>query len=260
VSDNYFAQLQMLSLSAEDGIAEARLKMDRIAEIFQSRPEQDGWIRAFSEMRKNFPVEAFKAAGAFAVDVSDTPSILPEELHNDSYGFVRGNYLVYSGRFVYPVKDVKGHVAGWCGYDMFEDPKYLDSKNYGYSAKDALFYGAEMLPTYYRNTRPVFVVEGIVCCLWLRSQGFQALASLGSYLTPYMVTVLKRFGNRCIVIPDADEAGTKYRKQVRQVLPHARCLQSCVAKDIDDSRLAYPNLAEELSKLEKPFGRSHIFA
>ena len=259
MSANYFAQLQMLSLASQDDIAEARLKLDRIAEIFQQRPEQELWLQVFSELRKGLPVSALKQAGAFAVDVYDSPSLLPEELRNDSLGFVQGEHLVYSGRFVYPVKDTRGHVAGWCGYDMFETPKYLDSKNYGYSAKDALFFGAEMLPTYYRNTKPVFVVEGIVCCLWLRSQGFQALASLGSYLTPYMITVLRRFGRRCIVIPDADEAGNKYRHQVRTALPMARCVQSSVAKDIDDSRIAYENLAEEIHKLESPFGVSKVF-
>lgn len=260
MTDNYFAQLQMLSISSDTSIADTRLKLDRIAHIFQSRPEQEEWINAFAYLRNGFPVEAFKQAGAFAVDFYDTPSILPEELQHDSLGFVSGDHLVYRGRFVYPVKDTKGHVAGWCGYDAYENPKYLDSKNYGYSAKDALFFGAEMLPTYYRSSRPIFVVEGIVCCLWLRSQGFQALASLGSYLTPYMVVVLKRFGRRCIVIPDSDEAGTKYRHQVKMSLPMARCVQSCVAKDIDDSRQVYPKLAEELHKLESPFGRSVIFA
>lgn len=259
MSSNIFAELQMLSIASKDSVLEARLKMDRIVEIFKSRPEYMEWLQKFAYLREDFPVEAFVEADAFGVDFYDTPAILPEELHHDSLGFVRGDHLVYQGRFVYPVKDIKGHVAGWCGYDPTELPKYLDSQNYGYSAKNALFYGAEKLPQYYASSRPVFVVEGIVCCLWLRSQGFQALASLGSYLTPYMITVLKRFGSRCIVIPDADSAGTKYRQQVRRVLPLARCVQSCVAKDIDDSRLVCNTLAEELRILEQPFGRSRIF-
>jgi hypothetical protein len=259
MNDNYFAELQMLSMSSQNTIVETRLKLDRIAEIFQNRPEQEEWLEAFAYLRHGFPVEALKAAGAFAVNYYDTPSLLPEELQHDSLGFVSQSHLVFRGRLVYPVKDTQGHVAGWCGYDMYEQPKYLDSVNYGYHAKDALFYGAEALPTYYRNNRTVFVVEGIVCCLWLRSQGFQALASLGSYLTPYMVTILKRLGRRCVIIPDADEAGLKYRKQVSKLLPVARCLQSCIAKDIDDSRQLCPDLAGEIRKLEAPFGRSKLF-
>lgn len=260
MNENYFAQLQMLSMATDDSVAKARIKMDKIAEIFQNRPEQREWIEAFAWLRADFPVDALIHAGGFAVNFHDTPSLLPEELQHDSLGFVREKHLVYRGRFVYPVKDMHGHVAGWCGYDAFENPKYLDSTNYGYSAKDALFYGAEMLPAYYRSSRPVFIVEGIVCCLWLRSKGFQALSSLGSYLTAYMAVVLRRLGRRCIVIPDADDAGTKYRRQVEKSLPLARCVQSCVAKDIDDSRQVFPTLAEELHKLESPFGRSRVFA
>lgn len=259
MDNTYFSQLQMLSISSNNSIADTRLKLNEIARIFQSRPEQDVWIEAFASLRGNFPVAALKDAGAFAVDCDDTPSLLPEELQHDSLGFVSGQHLVFRGRFVYPVKDTKGNVAGWCGYDAFENPKYLDSKNYGYSAKDSLFFGAEMLPVYYRSKRTVFVVEGIVCCLWLRSQGFQALASLGSYLTPYMVAILRRFGSRCIVIPDSDEAGTKYRRQVAACLPLAKCVQSCVAKDIDDSRQKCSSLADELRRLEHPFSRSSLF-
>lgn len=259
VDNNYFSMLQMQSIMNDNTIAESRKKLDRIKEIYLSRPEQKDWINAFAKLRKDFPVQALIDAEAFAVEVNDTPSILPEELRHDSLGFVSFNRMVFGGRFVYPVKDTKGHVAGWCGYDAFCAPKYLDSHNYGYKAKSGLFYGSEKLEEYYRSDRTVFIVEGIVCCLWLRSHGFQSLSSLGSYLTPYMITVLKRFGSRCVVIPDSDRAGTSYRLQVERCLPRARCLQSCVAKDVDDSRVVYPGLEEEFRKLERPFGRSTIY-
>ena len=97
MSDNYFAQLQMLSMSANDSIADARLKLDRIAEIFQSRPEQREWIEGFAWLRKDFPVDALIQAGAFAVNFYDTPSLLPEELQHDSLGFVKDSHLVFRG-------------------------------------------------------------------------------------------------------------------------------------------------------------------
>lgn len=260
VDQNYFARLQMQTLMSDTTIADTRLKLDQIADIYKRRPEQEGWIKAFAMLRKNFPVQALLDADAFAVEINDTPYLLPEELQHDALGFVSGSHMVFSGRFVYPIKDTKGHVAGWCGYDAFGLPKYLDSHNYGYKAKSGLFYGSERLEEYYRSTRTVFVVEGIVCCLWLRSQGFQALASLGSYLTPYMIATLNRFGRRCVVLPDSDLAGTNYRKQVARYLPKALCLQSRIAKDVDDSRVIYPALADEIRKLERPFGRSEVYA
>lgn len=255
-----FAELQRLSMNEGNEVAESRKKLDAIAEFFRGIPRQDEFIEFFAKLRHNFPKQALVDAGAFAVPHDYNAYMLPEELRHESLGFCRDVECIYAGRFVYPVYDTKGHVAGWCGYDPYEQPKYLDSTNFGYSAKNGLFYGSEKLPEYYRSGKPVIVVEGIVCCLWLRSQGFQSLASLGSYLTPYMVTVLKRFGRNCIVIPDADEAGTKYRAQVKRQLPIAKCVQSCVAKDIDDSRKVNPNLAEEVDKIIKPFGTSKCFA
>ncbi len=255
-----FAELQRLTMEHGDTVAQSRLQLDRIAQMFRDIPDQHLYMKFFAALRKNFPLQALYDAGAFAVPEDYTVYFLPEELRHDSYGMCRDNTLVYAGRFVYPVHDTRGHVAGWCGYDAAGDPKYLDSTNYGYSAKDGLFYGAEKLPEYYRSTEPVIVVEGIVCCLWLRSEGFQALASLGSHLTPYMISTLKRFGTRCVVIPDADEAGNKYRRQVSRTLPQARCLQSCIAKDIDDSRQVNPDLAVEVRKAIQPFGKSACFA
>lgn len=256
-----FAELQRLSIQGGNSVAESRLKLDEIARICREEiPRQDDFIHAFAILRNNFPEQALRDAGAFAVPHDYTPFFLPEELRHDSFGFCRDSVLIYAGRFVYPVYDTKGHVAGWCGYDAYETPKYLDSTNYGYSAKNGLFYGSEKLPDYYRSGKPVVVVEGIVCCLWLRSQGFQALASLGSYLTPYMVTVLKRFGRNCVVIPDADEAGSKYRAQVRRQLPMAKCVQSRIAKDIDDSRKVNPDLGAEVARVLQPFGTSECFA
>ena len=255
-----FAELQRLTLEHEDTVAQSRLQLDRIAQLFREIPDQPLYMQFFAAMRHNFPLQALYDAGAFAVPEDYTAYFLPEELRHDSYGMCRDNFLVYAGRFVYPVHDTKGHIAGWCGYDNTATPKYLDSTNYGYSAKGGLFYGAEKLPEYYRDNEPVIIVEGIVCCLWLRSQGFHALASLGSYLTPYMISTLKRFGTRCMVIPDSDEAGNKYRRQVHRVLPQARVMQSSIAKDIDDSRQVNPDLAEEVRKILQPFGRSACFS
>lgn len=256
---NLFAQLQMMRLAEQDSIAESRLKLDRIVELYQSRPEHMDYLKVYSVHRYNLDLQTLHNHGVFCVDIHDSVTFLPEELQHDSLGFVSNGHLVYAGRVVFPVKDVRGHVMGWCAYDPVDLPKYLDSRNYGYSAKNATFFGMEKLPEYYTSTEPVIIVEGIVCCIWLRSQGFQALASLGSNLTPYMIQVLSRFGRRCVVIPDSDEAGNKYRAQVKRSLPIAKCIQSCVAKDIDDSRKVYPELAKELHKAITPFGRSAIF-
>ena len=257
--DNFFAELQMMTLLQEDDSAKYRKKNNRILEIFKSMPDYEELVGIFAEQVRQLKKETILKADGFMVQPDVPTNILPEDLRDDGTGFVRGPYLVYEGRFVYPVKDVRGDVMGWCGYDKFESPKYLDSKTYGYKAKDTTLYGMECLEEYYKSSDPVFVTEGIVCTLWLRQEGFQAMASLGSHLTPYVVEILKRFGDRLIMLPDSDEAGLKYRTQCKYALPKARIMQSRVAKDIDDSRLVNDALKEELKKCYNRFYKSPLF-
>jgi hypothetical protein len=257
---NFFSELQMLANNTDTEIADARRKMNEIVRIFKTLPNHSAYLQYFAKERKGLTAQTLEDADAFFVDEEYPSTILPEELRHDSLGFANGYGLVFHGRFVYPVKDSAGDVAGWCGYDKFIVPKYLDSVNYGYRAKDAILYGMEQIKDYYTSNKPIFITEGIVCTLWLRQEGFCSLALLGSYMSPYVMTVLKRFGNRCIVVPDADAAGNKLAKQVKYNLPQARIIQSRVAKDIDDSQKIYPGLRSELLKYSNPFGRSDYFS
>lgn len=242
-------ELQLLT-EREYSVEETRKDLNRLTNWFCNQPEQEHYLKVAIQNTRKLPVSIAKQQKVFFVNDEMTPSWIPEEFRVESMGFVKGNHVVFAGRLVYPVMDVKGDVMGFCGWDKVNLPKYLDSKNQGYKAKQDNFYGMECLPEYYRNNKPVYLVEGIVCCLYLRSKGFQAFAALGSHLTPYTVEILKRFGNRLIVIPDNDtigklitvinqvhSAGDNFVKQIKRELPKARVFQSVIAKDVDDTRL-----------------------
>lgn len=256
---NLFQELQMISISSDNTIVSARKQLNQIVEIFKARDCYLPELTVFAEKVRNLKAQTLIDADGFMVQPETSSLILPEELRHDSLGFCRNDFMIFHGRFVYPVKDVRGDVMGFCGYDKFSDVKYLDSINNGYKAKETTLYGMEKMEEYYYSKDPVFIVEGIVCCLYLRQSGFQALASLGSHLTPYVVHIASRFGNRAVFITDADEAGNKYRRQVNRVLPKARCVQSCIAKDVDDSRLVDPNIINEFDKFKNPFYKGNYF-
>lgn len=259
MDDNFFAELQALNIENNSERDKFRKLNNKIVETFKAQPDYRDNVTWFAELTRKLSPEIMFQHDAFMVQ-PDTPStILPKECIDDGTGFTRDGFMVYDGRFVYPVKDTKGDVMGWCGYDLFELPKYLDSSTYGYKAKATTLFGMEKLEEYYRSKDPVFVTEGIVCTLWLRQEGFQAMASLGSHLTPYVIEILRRFGDRLIMVPDSDEAGLKYKKQCRYVLQKARVMQSRVAKDIDDSRQIDPNLKSELLKCYNRFYVSPLF-
>jgi len=251
--DNIFAQLQMLSVAQEENpIQECRKQLNKLVAYMRSLPNAREQTEFFAKLR-HFDVSILDEADGFMVDEALTVEDIPEEFRDDRYDFCHGDYLVFSGRYVYPVKDVHGDVMGFCGYDKFEDMKYKDSRNLGYIAKRYSVYGMEKLPEYYKSNKPVFFVEGIACCLYLRQMGFQACALLGSTISPYVAEIIRRFGDWAIVFPDADEAGSKLRHSLKYILPTTRCVQSRVAKDIDDSRMVMPDFYKELEKLESPF-------
>lgn len=260
MSDDFFAQLQALStLSAETTVVKSRKQLNQIVDFFKSRESYLEEVTWFAELVRHLDVKTLLDADSFMVQEDFLITYLPEELQHDSLGFCRGDNIVFQGRFVYPVKDNKGDVMGFCGYDKFSEVKYLDSKNYGYSAMSYTLWGMEKLPEYYRSNKPVYFVEGIVCALYLRQCGLQALAVLGSHFSPYVLEIVRRFGMRAIVVSDSDEAGTRCRKSLKYKLPYLRCVQSCLAKDVDDSRMVNEQFVEELRKMENPFYTSSLF-
>lgn len=244
-------------------IEDVRADLKRIVEYFKSKDYHNHAMKLFIEDYRKLPLSIAEEADAFCVDEELNVNDFPEWMKSEPLGFVKGKHCPMSGRCVFPIKDVLDNVMGFVGWDPFVEPKYLDSKNYGYKAKNASLYGMEKLQEYYNSNKPVIITEGLMCTLYLRSKEFCALASLGSHLTPYVIQILKRFSNRLIVIPDLDDAGEKYVKQIKRDLPNAKIYQVKYGKDIDGCRKfndgIYENdLLEDLSKLSLPLFKSKI--
>lgn len=249
----------------EYSIEDIREELGNIVNYFKNVDYYEDALKTFICNERQLPIEVGYECDAFFVDENTTISEIPDWMKLDSLGFVKYNkYLVYAGRLVYPVKDVKGNVMGFCGWDKFTEPKYLDSKNYGYIAKNTSLYGMEKIEEYYNSNRPVYVVEGIVCCLYLRSLGYQALALLGSSLSPYVIQILKRFGSRLILVPDNDEAGDSLVKRAKYALKKCVIVQVRYGKDIDGCRKIDEHkyesaLQADLKMLTNPFCKLNIF-
>lgn len=247
----------------EDTIEDVRENLNQLVEFFK---EQDYHSYAMECLirERMLPASILEEQDVFFVDEKLTVNDLPDWMLASNLGFVFGNNISQIGRFVYPVKDVKGNVMGLCGWDPFIKPKYLDSKNYGYIAKSTSLFGMEKISEYYSNNKPVFVTEGIVCCLYLRSKGYQALALLGSHMSKYVIQILKRFGNRLILVPDNDGSGDDLVKQAKYTLKKAFILQVKYGKDIDGCRKVdggkYEDvLLSDLANMSIPFYPLKIF-
>lgn len=258
--DGLFAQLQALSSMNKDStVVTARKQLNQIVETFKQKEDYYEEVKIFAELVRHLDINTLLNCDSFMVQPDELTNLLDEELRHDSLGFMKGSHYVFSGRYVYPVKDNKGDVMGFVGYDKFSDTKYLDSLNFGYRAKQYSLWGMEMLPVYYRNNLPVYFVEGVVCALYLRQEGLQSLATLGSILSPYVVEIIRRFGMRAVLVNDSDEAGNMCRSTMQRKIPYLRCIQSRIAKDVDDSRQVNEDFVNELRKMSNPFYRSKLF-
>lgn len=260
MTDNFFAQLQALSmLNKESTVDTTRQQLNKIVDFFKHRRTYEEEVIQFATLVRHLEPKTLFDCDSFMVQPDVLINEIPVELQHDALGFCKGMDIVFSGRYVYPVKDIHGDVMGFCGYDKFSDTKYLDSINHGYKAKQYSFWGMEKLPEYYKSKDPVFFPEGIVCAIYLRQCGMQACALLGSSISPYVQEIIRRFGQRAIIVNDSDEAGNKCRAFCKKHLPLTRCVQSTLAKDIDDSRQVNEDFASELLKLRDPFYRSPMF-
>lgn len=247
----------------EFSVEDTRKELGKIVQYFRQQPYHEHAMKLFIQDYRELPLQVADDTEAFCVDEEIDISEFPEWMKVESLGFIKNNWCPMWGRCVFPVKDVKGQVMGFCGWDPTCEPKYLDSKNYGYKAKLSTLYGMEKLPEYYTSGKPVYVTEGLMCCIYLRSKGYQALASLGSYLTQYVITILSRFGNKLVMIPDNDETGDKYVRQIKSRLPKAICVQVAYGKDVEGCRKAdghayEEQLLRELSHLSNPFAKTEL--
>ena len=112
-------------------------------------------------------------------------------------------------RVMFPIMDVNSRVIGFGGRVMGDaKPKYLNSPETIIFDKSRNLYGLNRAR---KSRKPYFLLcEGYMDVISLHQAGFtNAVASLGTALTPGHATLIKRYVNEVYLTYDSDEAGTK---------------------------------------------------
>lgn len=241
--DNFFSGSEDLFQMSIRTIEDERKCLNDIAPYFKAKWYHDVMLNHLSEYRK-IDREAFDALDTFFVSPDDFVVDVPEWMLDKAHGFIRNEqYFAYDGRYIFPVKDVRGDTMGFVAYVYNETPKYLDSRTFGYRAKYSTMFGMEKLPEYYRSDKCLFVTEGIMDMAYLRLHGHNAVSLLTSKIGKYQSEILKRFKNKCIIIADNDSvnefheemaAGESFVQQAFRIVPEARVFQTVNQKDIND--------------------------
>ncbi len=133
----------------------------------------------------------------------------------------KGVYDKFWNRVIFPIMDVNSRVLGFGGRVMGDGkPKYLNSPETPVFDKSRNLYGLNRART---SRKPYFLLcEGYMDVISLHQAGFtNAVASLGTALTPGHASLIKRYVKEVYLTYDSDDAGTRAALRAVPILREA---------------------------------------
>ncbi len=122
-----------------------------------------------------------------------------------------GHYDRFRDRVVFPILDDSSRVVGFGGRVLDDStPKYLNSPETPVYTKRRVLYGLHRAKEACRSEGCVFIVEGYLDLIALHQHGIvNAVATLGTALTPEHIRLLNRYAGHMVLVYDSDEAGVR---------------------------------------------------
>ncbi len=121
-----------------------------------------------------------------------------------------GHYDRFRSRITFPIRDQRGRVLGFGARALSPDskPKYLNSPEGELYRKSHTLYGIDRARGPIAKARRAIVVEGYTDVLALHQAGVEeAVAIMGTAITPEQVTMLAGLTESVVLALDADRAG-----------------------------------------------------
>ena len=121
-----------------------------------------------------------------------------------------GHYDRFRNRITFPIRDQRGRVLGFGARALSPDaqPKYLNSPEGELYRKSHTLYGIDRARGPIAKTRRAIVVEGYTDVLALHQAGVEeAVAIMGTAITPEQVSMLAGLTDAVVLALDADRAG-----------------------------------------------------
>ncbi|RHW38563.1 DNA primase [Lysinibacillus yapensis] len=137
----------------------------------------------------------------------------------------------FRGRIMFPIRDENGKVIAFSGrvIDSQDEAKYLNSPESPIFHKSNVLFNLDKARTVIRKKRQIILMEGFMDVLAANQAGvYNAVATMGTSLTPQHITKLKRLSEQIIVCYDGDHAGWEAAKRASEML-HSEKLKVQVA-------------------------------
>lgn len=120
-------------------------------------------------------------------------------------------------RIAIPIMDVERHIVAYAGRAVNDNqsPRYLFPKNFKKSQN--LFniqtihciHSTNSIKPECNKNKPVFLVEGFFACIHIVKAGLDAIALMGTTVSPHQLSLMKDARRPYILMLDGDEAGRK---------------------------------------------------
>lgn len=184
-----------------------------------------------------------------------------DELLKESglFTYEKGIREKFWNRVIFPIMDINNKVIGFGGRVMGDGkPKYLNSPETKLFDKSRNLYGLNVARSSRKNN--LIICEGYMDVISMHQAGFnQAVASLGTALTPGHARLMKRYTDNVLITYDSDEAGVKAALRAIPILKEAglstKVINMRPYKDPDEfiKALGTEAFQERIDKAENSF-------
>ncbi|MDY4859450.1 MAG: DNA primase [Campylobacter sp.] len=167
----------------------------------------------------------------------------------------RGIYASFSNRITFPIYNHIGSIVGFGGRTISDHPaKYINSPQSEIFDKSRVLYGYDKARTAIFKSGEVIICEGYMDCIMLHQAGFfNAVAVLGTALTPKHLPLLKKENIKVILSFDSDTAGQNAALRSAELLSRSSIDGKVVLIEggKDPAELVAANRQSELASLYK---------
>ena len=117
-------------------------------------------------------------------------------------------YDLFTNRIMFPIKDRFENIIAFGGRTLADEkPKYINSWENSFFKKRNVLYNLPCLNNIKSRADNVYIVEGYTDVIAMESQGFKAVAPLGTSLTIEQFKLVWKFVNEPTLLMDGDTAG-----------------------------------------------------
>lgn len=166
------------------------------------------------------------------------------EIASQSYGFYDyDGKCVWNNCLIMPIYNVADKVASVAGFNPFRYTEAHEKQDwsetyYSYASSKVFKRGSYLFyeeGEYKRALEDgyVFLTDGVFDAISVHEAGFNAMAMMGSNVTPEIASMLL-FVKRVLVLCDNDDAGYKLVNDLKRVHKRIVTVKQNVAKDIDE--------------------------